>query len=179
MENIAGLEGIGKYDKLRYEQTISFLKKNVPPPCKVLDLGTPNRLSEVMQKNGYQVQNTLGEDFDFNPSFIKSYKADVVTSFEVFEHLLAPFNILREIEAPKLIATVPLKLWFADAYWNEKNDWDCHYHEFEKKQFDFLLRKTGWKVKDSALWTGPVGSMGLRPLLRKFTYRFYAVYCER
>ena len=80
----------------------------------------------------------------------------------------------------KLIASVPLKLWFAEAYWNESDDWDKHYHEFEKKQFNFLLEKTGWKVKDSELWTSPgTNKLGFRTLLRYFTPRYYIVYCER
>ena len=33
----------------RYQKTILFLKKHMPPPCKVLDLGTPNDFSEIMK----------------------------------------------------------------------------------------------------------------------------------
>ena len=54
-----------------------------------------------------------------------------------------------------MIASVPLKLWFASAYWNEADDWDKHYHEFEIKQFKFLLEKAGWTIKDQELWTSP------------------------
>ena len=88
--------------------------------------------------------------------------------------------MLKNIKCKRLIASVPLKLWFAEAYWNPNDDWDKHYHEFEVKQFDLLLEKTGWKIKDSALWTSPDPSkIGIRPMLRYFVPRYYIVYCER
>ena len=94
--------------------------------------------------------------------------------------MLAPFNILREINAKKIITSVPLKLWFAEAYWNLDDDWDKHYHEFEKKQFDFLLKKTGWRIIDSEEWIPKTQlKFGLRSILRMFTKRYYIVYCER
>ena len=94
--------------------------------------------------------------------------------------MFAPFNILNELKTDKLIASVPLKLWFASAYWNDKDDWDKHYHEFEIKQFNFLLEKTGWKIKDSEVWTnGNWKQIGFRPFLRHFTPRYYIVYCEK
>ena len=94
--------------------------------------------------------------------------------------MLAPFNILRQIKANRMIASVPLKLWFADAYWNETDDRDKHYHEFEIKQFNFLLEKTGWKIIDSESWRPykKIG-FGIRPFLRMITNRYYIVYCER
>ena len=46
---------------------------------------------------------------------LEEYKVDAVTAFEIFEHLLAPFNVLRQIETLKLVATIPLNLWFAKA----------------------------------------------------------------
>ena len=94
--------------------------------------------------------------------------------------MLAPFNILKSISSKSLIASVPLKLWFSSAYWNENDDWDKHYHEFEPKQFKFLLEKSGWIIKDFELWTSPDNSkIGIRPLLRNFYKRYYIVYCER
>ena len=74
-------------------------------------------------------------------------KVDCVTAFEIFEHMLAPYNILKALQCKRLIASVPLKLWFASAYWNEHDDWDKHYHEFEVKQFHFLLQKQGGPLK--------------------------------
>lgn len=171
---------LDSYKKARYAKTLSFLKRMIPEGSRILDLGTPNPLSELIKKNGYEVYNTQGEDLDVDYRFVNNKQVDVVTSFEVFEHLLAPFNILREIKAPKLVASVPLKLWFASAYWNEQDDWDKHYHEFEVKQFNWLLEKTGWNIVASEKWTSSdLSKIGIRPLLRHFTPRYYIVYCEK
>jgi hypothetical protein len=132
-----------------------------------------------MEQYGYTVHNTKGEDLDLLPEVVKDYKVDVVTAFEIFEHLLSPFSVLKAIEAPKLVATIPLNLWFAKAYRNKNEEWDRHFHEFEDWQFDWLLDKTGWKIIETKKWTSPVNKLGIRPILRKFTPRYYAVYAER
>lgn len=132
-----------------------------------------------MKDEGFIVINTQGEDLDLDFHAVKTEVIDVVTAFEIFEHMLAPFNILREIQCKKLIASVPIKLWFASAYWNENDERDRHYHEFEIKQFNWLLNKSGWVIKDFEKYTSPVTALGIRPLLRNFTPRYYIVYCER
>ncbi len=171
---------ISRTHKRRYNKTLSFVEKHIQKNSKILDLGTENPFTPFLKEAGFEVQNTEGEDLDINFNTIAQTKCDCVTSFEVFEHLLAPFNILKELKTNKLIASVPLKLWFAKAYWNEADDWDKHYHEFEKKQFDFLLKKTGWEIKDFELWTSPdINKIGIRPFLRYFYPRYYIVYCER
>ena len=163
----------------RYQLTIAFLQEVVPAPATILDLGTRNDFSEIMEQHGYTVYNTKGEDLDLLPEVVKNYKVDAVTAFEIFEHLLAPFNVLKAIEATKLIATIPLNLWFAKAYRSKTDEWDRHYHEFEDWQFDWLLQKTGWSIKEMEKWTSPVNKLGFRPILRRFTPRYYAVYAER
>jgi len=163
----------------RYQITLSFLKKHIPNPTSILDLGVSNPFSEIMKKEGYAVTNTQGEDLDVDFSLVKSADCEVVTAFEIFEHMLAPFNILREIKANKLLASIPLKLWFAPAYKSKTDKWDRHYHEFEDWQFDWLLEKSGWEIKDSKQWTNPSKKIGIRPFLRSITPRYYIVYAER
>ena len=92
--------------------------------------------------------------------------------------MLAPFNILRELKTDKLVASIPMKLWFASAYWGSE-DWDKHYHEFEKKKFDFLLKQSGWKIIDSETWISYDNKIGFRPILRRFIPRYYILYCEK
>ncbi len=167
------------YPSKRYRNTLAFLEKHIPKQTEILDLGVENPFSEIMTEQGYRVENTGGEDLDLDFSRVKESKAEVVTAFEIFEHLVAPFNVLRAIEAGKLVASVPLKLWFASAYRSEEDPWDRHYHEFEAWQFDWLLDKAGWEIKDRSKWTNPVPAFGLRPLLRRFTPRYYIVYAER
>lgn len=163
----------------RYKETLLFLKDTVPPPAKVLDLGVENPFSEIMKNRGYEVKNTKGEDLDIETQAVTNELYDVVTAFEIFEHLIAPFNVLKDIKATKLVATVPLKLWFSSAYRSKTDMLDRHYHEFEDWQFDWLLEKAGWEIKSRKKWTNPVKKIGIRPLLRIFIPRYYAVYAER
>jgi hypothetical protein len=163
----------------RYQLTLDFLQKTIPSPATILDLGVRNPFSEIMEQNGYTVINTSGEDLDLLPDIVKEHQVDAVTAFEIFEHLVAPFNVLRAIEATKLIATIPLNLWFAKAYKSKTDLWDRHYHEFEDWQFDWLLEKSGWEIRETEKWTSPTNKVGFRPVLRKFTPRYYFVYAKR
>ena len=163
----------------RYNHTLEFLQKVLPAPATILDLGTRNAFSEIMEQYGYTVYNTDGEDLDLLPEVVKKYDVDAVTAFEIFEHLVAPFNVLREITSAKLITTIPLNLWFAKAYQSKEEEWDRHFHEFEDWQFDWLLKKAGWQIEQTRKWTSPINQIGFRPILRKYTPRYYAVYAVK
>ena len=164
----------------RYNKTLAFMEKHLEQGSSLLDLGTENLFTPQLKAAGYQVENTKGENLDDNYMGYAQKEVDCVTAFEIFEHMLAPYNILKNIKSERLIASVPLKLWFASAYWNEADDWDKHYHEFEIMQFQFLLEKAGWTIKDQELWTSPdPKKIGIRPLLRYFTPRYCIVYCKR
>ena len=163
----------------RFKHTLSFLQKHINTSESILDLGVENPFSKIMIQEGFKVENTKGEDLDIDFTTIQDSNSDVVTAFEIFEHLVSPFSVLKEIKANKLVASVPMRLWFAKSYQSKTDLWDRHYHEFEDWQFDWLLEKSGWKIKDSAKWTNPVKKIGFRPLLRSFTPRYYIVYAER
>ncbi|MDG1328147.1 MAG: methyltransferase [Flavobacteriaceae bacterium] len=163
----------------RYQITLDFLKKYVAKNEIILDLGVSNPFSEILINEGFNVNNTLGQDLDLDTSIVTNNDFDVITAFQIFEHMVAPFNVLTAIKTNKLIASVPLNLWFSNAYRNKNDQWDRHYHEFEDWQFDWLLKKSGWEIKDHIKFTNPVKKIGLRPILRKFTPRFYLVYAER
>ncbi len=163
----------------RFQHTLSFLEKHISKEESILDLGIENPFSKIMIDNGFTVENTKGEDLDLDYSSVQKSEASVVTAFEIFEHLIAPFNVLREIKANKLVASIPMRLWFSPAYKSKTDPWDRHYHEFEDWQFDWLLEKAGWEIKDTAKWTNPVKKIGIRPILRSFTPRYYIVYAER
>ena len=166
------------YPNKRFQKTLEFLNKHIQAPSNILDLGVKNPFSEIMLKEGYKVTNTSGQDLDEKFDIVKE-NFEVVTAFEIFEHLLNPYTISKNIQAKKLVATVPLKLWFSDAYRSKTDMRDRHYHEFEDWQFDWLLEKSGWEIKDRLKWTNPVKKVGIRPILRRFTPRYYAVYAER
>ena len=60
-------------------------------------------------------------DLDDQPEIVQKFDdIDCITSFEIFEHLVAPYNVLRKL--PKFVfISVPLSLWFSPAFRN-KND---------------------------------------------------------
>jgi len=169
----------GNFPHKRYKHTYTFLEKHISKKEHILDLGVENPFSKLMLQNGYNVTNTKGEDLDLDTSAVENLNFDVVTAFEIFEHLLSPFTVLKQIKANKLVASIPLKLWFAPAYRSKTDPWDRHYHEFEDWQFDWVLEKAGWKIIDREKFTNPVNKIGIRPLLRKITPRYYIVYAER
>lgn len=164
----------------RFKKTLVFMDGLVDKSEKILDLGPVNPFSKKMEEHGYDVRNTGTEvDLDLHPEKVAEISCDTMTAFEIFEHMVSPFPVIQNTQAKKLLASVPLKLWFANAYWNDNDPYDCHYHEFEVKQFNMLLEKAGWKIMKSAQWTNPNGVFGIRPLLRRFVPRHYIVYAER
>ena len=163
----------------RFKITLEFLQKHIEKDESILDLGIENPLSSLIKKNGYNINNTSGENLDIDRSTIKNSNAEVITAFEIFEHLLNPYSVLKDIKAKKLVASIPLRLWFAGAYKNNNDERDRHFHEFEDWQFDWLLNNTGWKIVDYKKFTNPVKKIGLRPLLRLFTDRYYLIYAEK
>jgi len=163
----------------RFKLTLDFIKEHISTEEKILDLGITNPFSEILLKEGYNVTNTQGQDLDTDTSVVNTDEFDVITAFQIFEHMVAPFNVLSDIKANKLVASIPLKLWFTSAYRSKTDDWDRHYHEFEDWQFDWLLEKSGWEIKESIKFTSPVNKIGIRPILRRVIPRFYLVYAER
>ncbi|WP_288764012.1 methyltransferase [uncultured Weeksella sp.] len=167
------------YPEKRYNETLKLLTKFAPKGTKILDIGVENPFSFVMKENGFLVENTQGEDLDYHPEVLENYDVEFVTALEILEHLVNPMGVLTHLPANKLLASVPLKLWFSPAYRNKNDERDVHYHEFESWQFDFLLEKSGWEIKHRHQWTHPIKKIGIRPILRYFYPRYYAVYAER
>ena len=163
----------------RFKLTAEFLLKHISTDSKILDLGVENPFTKIMKQHDFDVENTQGEDLDIDTSTIENSNANIITAFEIFEHLLSPFTVLKSIKANKIVVSVPLKLWFSSAYRSKTDKWDRHYHEFEDWQFDWLLEKAGWKILDRKKWTNPTKKIGIRPILRWFTPRYYIVYAER
>ncbi len=175
----------GRMPDMRYRRTMTFLESCITRDERILDLGIPNPLSRLMQAAGFQVRNTQGEDLDLQYAQLDLGNITCITSFEVFEHLLAPFNLLRTVQPPAggtlhLVCSVPLKVWFAKAWWSRTDPWDRHYHEFEPRQFDWLLEKSGWTIIRKETWASPPRlTLGIRPFLRFFYPSYYFVHAEK
>lgn len=95
------------FPEKRYKITLAFLQEHLSTQETLLDLGVENPLSEQMRALGYTVKNTAGEDLDFNQNALIDSDASVVTAFEIFEHLLNPFQILQQIQSKKIVISVP------------------------------------------------------------------------
>ena len=166
------LDQISDLLKLRFDRTLEFINKSDFKPKKILDLGPDNTFAEILRNKGYQVVNTGMVDLDDQPEIVQKFDdIDCITSFEIFEHLVAPYNVLRKLPKVKMFISVPLSLWFSPAFRNKNDKWDQHYHEFEDWQFRLLLEKTGWKIIEEKKFTNPVKKIGIRPFFRLFTYR--------
>lgn len=164
----------------RFKRTLEFMDDLELKSLNVLNLGPQNPLSDLLEKNGYLITNTNpNQDLDFDFDIVNSEDFDAVVGFEILEHLVSPFPLLKSISANKLVLSVPLSLWFSSAYWNEKDPYDRHYHEFEPKQLKMLLNKANWKIIKEKKYVSRSFKIGIRPLLRMFTPRHYFVYCER
>ena len=164
-------------NKRRIRKTVDFAKRYISKSDKILDLGVDNHISRQLRNDGFNVENT-STDLDEN-YFRVLFDYDVVTAFEILEHLVSPYPLLKSISANKLVASVPLRLWFSKSFRNIRDEWDWHYHEFEPWQFEWLLRKAGWKIIYSEKWINPPKKLGLRYFLRWIYKRFYIVYAER
>lgn len=163
----------------RFKKTLRFLNRHIDSRSSILDLGVNNPLSKLVQDQGHKAENTAGEDLDENQTALITSKAEVVSAFEIVEHLLSPYQILKSIKAQKLEISVPLKLWFASAYRSKIDPLDRHFHEFEDLQLNWLLEKTGWKIMATEKWINPPQSFGFRSLLSYFVPRHYIVYAKK
>lgn len=175
----------GRMPDRRYRRTMAFLESCIGREERIMDLGVANPFSRMMRDKGFHVRNTQGEDLDLDHARLDLGDITCITSFEVFEHLLAPFNLLRHVQPPpggsiKLVCSVPLKVWFAKAWWSKIDPWDRHYHEFEPRQFDWLLEKSGWTILRKEPWASPPRiALGIRPFLRFLYPSYYFVYAEK
>jgi len=171
---------MNKLTEIRYSRTVNFMLRSINKSNTILDLGVPSEFSDLLLKKGFLISNTLGEDLDIENDLGKKYgKFDVITAFEILEHLVSPFELLKRLPSDRLITTVPLRLWFAKSFRNDSDVRDRHFHEFEDWQFDWLLKKAGWKIIAREKWISKSDNLGFRPLLRSITPRYYAVYAER
>lgn len=133
------------YPSKRFKRTIQFVSKHISKDESLLDLGVKNPLSSLLIQEGYRVKNTNGEDLDQELRAIMEENYTTVTAFEILEHLLNPYGILKNIKASKIVISVPLRLWFAPAYRSKTDIRDRHYHEFEDWQLEWLLEKQDGK----------------------------------
>ena len=59
---------------------------------RIMDLGIDNEFSQMIRYEGLDVENTGGEDLDFDTSSVSEKSYDLVTGFKILEHLINPFG---------------------------------------------------------------------------------------
>ena len=74
------------------------MEKHLEQGSSLLDLGTENPFTPLLKEAGYIVQNTQGENLDDDYMAYADCEVDCVTPFEIFEHMLAPYNILKHVK---------------------------------------------------------------------------------
>ncbi|MDW3197451.1 MAG: methyltransferase [Cytophagales bacterium] len=164
----------------RFLNTLEFMNGLDLKGKKILNLGPDNPFSHMLINEGYDITNTnVGQDLDLDFEVVSDPTYEVVVGFEILEHMVSPFPLLKAIAGKQLVITVPLSMWFTKAYWNDHDPYDCHYHEFEAKQVKMLLEKAGWSIKKDEKHIAPIKKIGIRPFLRTITPRHYFVYAER
>ena len=151
--------------KIRWEKSLNFLGdlNNVKT---ALDIGDRTGLTEMMEdKYGVKFDNTQG---DLDKIELKG-NYDLVTSFEVLEHLFNPLFNLEQINNVLnkngcLILSTPLaKPGFL---WAKK-----HFHEMSKRSIYALFESAGFKIlRHGYFRVHPFlfYTSGIRPLMRLF-----------
>ena len=165
------LQGI----KTRHDYSLEFLRSHTKGDEMILDLGFVNDLSCKMKRLGFFVYNTR-YDLDLDPDRLELESYDVVTAFEILEHLIEPAQVLKRLSG-MLLASVPVDVWFSPAHWTA-NPYEQHYHEFYPQQFDKLLYHCGWEIIEKKK-ARIVKRIGIRQALSVLFPRYYFVYVQK
>ncbi len=92
----------------RYNKTLKMLKDILPEGGVIYDLGVRNPFSKIMEDEGFKVYNSSGQDFDDDFKLELPNDVDLITGFEILEHLVSPYPLLKNLKCNKLFVTVPL-----------------------------------------------------------------------
>jgi len=161
--NLRGNNNSG-YSEKRARETIKFcdFKKD----AIVLDIGVENKMGiRISKEKNVFVCNT-SSDLDYLITAGVDVMYDYVTCFQVIEHLMNPrlfFDNLYRITTEDVILylSYPSRL---KIMWNDEE----HFHEYDRLRFEYLLKKTGWKiVREKKIYVS-IKPNGIRPLIRNF-----------
>jgi|TARA_B100000315_G_scaffold197998_1_gene189421 SAM-dependent methyltransferase len=151
--------------KIRWQKTLEFIGEN-RNFNSAIDIGDRTGLTDLMEKKfGINFDNTL-VDLDVGEL---TGEYDLVTSFEVLEHLFNPLFNLKQIHKilnpeGSLFLSTPLAK--PRLLWAEK-----HFHEMSKKSINVLFEKAGFKIihqRDFRVHPFLFYTKGFRPLMRLF-----------
>ena len=152
--------------KIRWNKTLNFLKHHEHEPSLGLDIGNRSNLTAMIEEfYGINFKNT---NIDLDTEKLNgSY--DIITSFEVIEHLFNPlFNLLEMNKVLRqdgvLYLSTPLQkphfLWSPN-----------HFHEMSQESVQNLLTRAGFKiVRNTTFKIRPMSFYltGIKPAIRFF-----------
>ncbi len=165
----------------RLKRTQNLLSHYLKKDTKVLDLGPDNLMRrKLVHHFGNQFNGTGTLDLNRNYSEIECVSEDLITSFEVFEHLFNLFPVLKRLRKfnRPMICSVPLRFPLSKQYWTEEYH-DRHYNEFESNQIRWILSESGFKIVKEEYWFLDWNVQGVRPFLRSFLLpSWIALVCE-
>lgn len=159
---------------IRWQKTLRFVEGSPLADTKVgsraasgLDLGDRTPLCDDLERLFGCPFASTGCDLDLDPL---SGSYDVVTAFEVLEHLFNPLHALLEVRKvlagphARLFVSVPA----AKPAMLKSPD---HFHEMSPSELDSLIRRAGFSSIRSGSFRirrWPFYLTGLKPLLRAF-----------
>lgn len=159
----------------RRNRTLCLVQQNVNGLKIIYDMGDVSPMRYELERD-YFVKTLPYKDY--NDLNMDSFRNEVFVSFKVFEHIFSPYHFLKATQPLLLICTVPLKIPFVPIHWS-KDKRDRHYHEFEEKQFLWMLEEAGYEIIYKKKWWYNRLPIGIRTLLRYIFPSWLAVVARR
>lgn len=154
----------------RAKYTKDFIRKHIKELklYKCLDIGYKSPVGDYITKFlQFDKYNTNG-NLDYKWKAEKE-KYDIVLCTETLEHLVNPGTFLTELKKyitkdTYIFITYPSRPKFM---WT-----DQHFHEYDKKRYEYLIKTTGYKIIDHEIKQMPRSFLsclkGIRPFIRLF-----------
>lgn len=153
----------------RFKITKNFINRTINVTCgNVLDIGDENPFGKNLASHfGLNYNHTVCDLDRTVKTSTNIGKYDIVFCFEILEHLINPGLALQYIK--KSLKTGGL-LYISVPRTPQCLGWNpAHFHEFDRKRFEFLLDKYDLSYKDHekhTLWHSPKWYLhGIRPFL--------------
>ncbi len=142
----------GCHETVAGDDKYFFLKDKVKISGKWYDAGSgTNKLRDLLEEQFQIHPLVLDIDLDMEPLPFEDNSIDVVTNFELIEHLMNPLFFMREIHRV-LKPNGSLYITTPDSYCAYhkiehliERKYRAHFHEFIKTDLEWLLEKAGFK----------------------------------
>lgn len=161
------------YDKLpnvviRHNKTLRYLEsyRKRLSDARCLEIGDPTSLTDRLKV--FPIRSIQNTDFDLDECGPDLGRFDVIFCFEVIEHLCDPLQFLRWCEK----SLMPGGVIFLSTPQRKPNwlrDKEHHFHEFNRNELEYVIRKAGLEIADSDMFCSVPWYWcfrGLRPILR-------------